>query len=43
MFGPRVEAHAEVDSDRATGVLSILMGGTGICGQFSKKKKKDLW
>jgi hypothetical protein len=39
MFGPRVEARAEVEFDRKTGVLPILMGGTGICDQFSEKER----
>ena len=31
--------RAGLDSDRVTGVLPILMGGTGICDQFSKKER----
>ena len=32
-------ARAGLDCDRVTGVLPILMGGTGICDQFSEKER----
>jgi hypothetical protein len=34
-YRPRVGTRAGLDFDRVTGVLLILMGGTGICDQFS--------
>jgi hypothetical protein len=34
-----VGTRAGLDSDRVTGVLLILMGGTGICDQFSEKER----
>jgi hypothetical protein len=38
-YRPRVGTRAGLDSDRVTGVLSIFMGGTDICDQFSEKEK----
>ena len=32
-------ARAGLDCDRVTGVLPILMGGTGICDEFSEKER----
>ena len=38
-YRPHVGTRASLDSDQVTGVLPILMGGTGICDQFSKKER----
>ncbi len=38
-YRPCMGARAGLDSDRVTGVLLILMGGTGICDQFSEKER----
>ena len=34
-------ARAGLDCDRVTGVLPILMGGTGICDEFSEKERRS--
>jgi hypothetical protein len=38
-YRPRVGTRAGLDSNWVTGVLPILMGGTGICDQFSEKER----